>query len=81
MLNDMQTVWGHHLRNIDLDQIKAALDRLPREYPNWPPTVGQFLELTKVGKDPLMKPALPKPRGDEKIALDALAEMKEILNV
>jgi len=79
--NAMRNVWGAGLAEIDPMVIKAVLDRLPTEYPNWPPTVGQFLALCKVGNDPTMKPRLPKPRGDEKIAMDALAEMKRILNL
>ena len=77
--NAMRKVWGETLVDVEPEVIKSVLDRLPTEYPNWPPTVGQFLELTKVGKDPNMKPALPKPRGDEKIALEALAEISDIL--
>jgi len=81
MLNDMQQVWGHHLRDVDLDQMKTALDRLPTEYPNWPPTVGQFLELCKACKVVEYNPRLPKPRteANEKAAAEAFAELKIIL--
>jgi hypothetical protein len=74
----MRNVWGHTLMDVEPLVMKSVLDKLPQEYPNWPPTVGQFLELCKVGIDPAMRPSLPKPRGDEKIALDALAQMKKI---
>ena len=77
--NAMRKVWGESLASIEPITIKAVLDQLPTAYPNWPPTVGQFLELCKVGKDPAMQPQLPKARGDEKIALEALAEIKTIL--
>lgn len=77
--NAMRKVWGDILFAVDPIDIKTALDRLPVEYPDWPPTAGQFLALCKVGKDPSMRPALPKPRGDETIALDALAEISKIL--
>ena len=81
MLNDMQQVWGHHLRNVDLDQMKLALDILPKEYPNWPPTVGQFAELCDACKKTEYNPQLPKPRTEasEKVAEDALKQMREIL--
>ena len=81
MLNDMQQVWGHNLRNVDLDQMKLALDRLPREYPNWPPTVGQFAELCEACKVVEYNPRLPKPRTEEneKAAFAAFAEMGKIL--
>lgn len=72
-------VWGKTLDGIEPETIKSVLEKLPAEYPNWPPTVGQFLALCKVGHDPAMHPQLPKPRGDEQIALDALEQMKEIL--
>ena len=79
--NAMRNVWGSTLHSVDPVVIKSVLDRLPVEYPNWPPTVGQFLELSKAGHDPTMQPGLPKPRGDEKIALESLAEIKTILNI
>ena len=80
MLEDMQKVWSHHLRKEPVEDIKKALDRLPREYPNWPPTVGQFLELCRIGKDPSLPEfvSLPRPWGDEKIANDAFAELRRM---
>lgn len=77
----MEKVWGMTLASIATETIKQVLATLPKEYPNWPPTVGQFLELCKVGKDPILRQALPKPRGDEKIALQALNEMKQKLGI
>ena len=77
--NAMRQVWGDALKDCDALVIKSALDRLPVDYPDWPPTVGQFLAITKVGRDPSMQPQLPKPRGDEKLALSALEEIKRIL--
>ena len=79
--NAMRNTWGETLMDIDPVVIKIVLNRLPTEYPNWPPTVGQFLALCKAGNDPTMQQTLPKPRGDEKIAMDALAEMKRIVGV
>jgi hypothetical protein len=81
MLVDMQTVWGHHLRDINLDQVKIALDRLPREYPNWPPTVGQFAELCEACKVVPYNPQLPKPRTEamEKAAEEAFKQLRGIL--
>ena len=79
MIDDMQKVWGHHLRDADEASVKTALQKMPSEYPDWPPTVGQFLALCKVGRDPDMQPKLPKPRGDETIALESLEEIKRLL--
>lgn len=78
-LHAMELIWGKVLSKVDPAQIKVSLDRLPDEYPDWPPTVGQFRAVCKIGKDSQMQPALPKPPGDEAIALDALAEMTEII--
>ena len=77
--NAMRKVWGEGLVDINPEKIKSAVDMLPNEYPSWPPTMGQFLALCKIGDDPIRRPQLPKPRGDEKIALDALAEINQIL--
>jgi len=79
--NAVRNVWGQGLKDIDPAKMKSALDSLPFEYPDWPPTLGQFLALCKVGDDPSMRFQLPKPRGDEQIATEALAEMKKILKV
>ena len=73
--------WGKALAGIEVDVIAAALDRLPTEYPDWPPTIGQFLAVTKIGRDPTMQPALPKPRGSEEVALSACDEIYKILGV
>lgn len=43
--------------DVTVGQIKIALSRLPREFPEWPPTYGQFLGLC--GPKPML--ALPKP--------------------
>ena len=77
--NAARLVWGKALAGIDVHMIKKALDWLPIELPNWPPTVGQFIAICKIGHDPAMMPALPKPRGDEKIGLAALEEMQRII--
>lgn len=72
-------VWGKALAGVDPVLIKMAIDRLPIDLPNWPPTVGQFIQIMKCGTDPTMVPTLPKPRGDEKIALAALTEAYDII--
>ena len=76
MLNAMASTWGNTLRDVDPLTIKQVLDQLPTEHPEWPPTVGQFLALCKVGKDPTMKPQLPKPAGDPAVAEDAFAQLR-----
>ena len=78
MLADMQKVWGHHLRNTELDQIKAALEYLPATHPEWPPTIGQFMELVKSERLPEFR-SLPRPWPSEEVAEPAFDELKKIL--
>ena len=81
MLEDMQKTWGHYLAGTDAQTIKQALDKLPTEYPEWPPTVGQFLQVCKIGKDPSMQPSLPKPAPErnEELAFEAFTQLRKIL--
>ncbi len=77
----VRKVWGEALAPFSADQIKVALDKLPDHHPEWPPSVGEFKLVCKIGVDPNLVPAshqLDKPR-DEKLALDSLGEMKRIL--
>ena len=80
-LHSMELAWGSALEGINPMAIKQALDRLPSMNPNWPPTVGQFKEICNVGQDPVLLPQLPKPRCDEKVALDAIEQMKKDLGI
>ena len=48
-IDDAKKVWSLDLKGLDNDQIKQGLDTMVKEYPTWPPTVGEFLELCKVG--------------------------------
>ena len=40
-----QVEWGNQLAGLTVDQIRMALERSVRKYPDWPPLVGQFLKL------------------------------------
>ena len=77
--NVMRRVWGDTLKEIDMQTIKNALDSLPKNYPNWPPTVGQFLELCKPPDQLPEFAALPRPEGDPDLADKAFAEIWQIL--
>ena len=80
-MNAALLVWGRALDGLDPMVIKNALDRLPDEYPGWPPTVGEFLAVCNIGVDPSLPEfkALPKPWGDEQVALPAFDELRKIL--
>ena len=42
--------WSVELGGISLEQIKYALDIVVDNYPEWPPTVGQFKQLCKLSE-------------------------------
>lgn len=75
--------WANDLSSVPGDAIKEALVKCTSEFPEWPPTVGQFKQLCMVGRDPtLIPPArqLEKPR-DHALAMDSIEQMKSILGV
>ena len=76
----VRKVWGNALADIPAEDIGQALSKLPVDFPDWPPTVGQFLAVCKIGKDPILRQSLPKPPGNPEKALEAIEEMKRILN-
>lgn len=75
--------WAEDLAGIPDDAMRAAIQKCPTEFPDWPPTSGQFKQLCMVGRDPLMQPGRQLPKGirDDALALSALGEMKRILKV
>ncbi len=79
----MKRCWSEDLRNIPGDAIGEALVKCTREFPEWPPTVGQFKQLCEIGRDPAMMPALPapEPERDHDLAMSSFGEMKRILGV
>jgi len=80
MLVDMQKVWAYHLRDITVAEIKVALDKVPKDYPTWPPTVGEFMELCNFGKDHLPEfKSLPRPYSAPEIAMPAFEQLRSVL--
>jgi len=49
--DESKKVWGRDLTGLTNDQIKLGLDTMIDEYPSWPPTVGEFKALCKVGEE------------------------------
>ncbi len=76
---ELRRTWSNHLAGLTVEQIKQGIDTVMNHFVEWPPTVGQFKQLCKVGDDPANLAQLPKPRGDEQLALSALAECQRIL--
>ncbi len=50
-IDEAKKVWGADLKGLDNMQIKQGLDTVIDHYPSWPPTVGEFKELCKVGEE------------------------------
>ena len=63
-----------------MEQIKYALDIVVDNYPEWPPTVGQFKQLCKLSEiEPdYVAPRLDNPSKPETVAA-SLAEMMRSL--
>lgn len=58
---EVLSAWRHGLSNVDGARIASALERLPQAHPQWPPTLGEFLTLTKVAAAHRELPRLPPP--------------------
>jgi hypothetical protein len=48
---EAKKVWAMDLTGLTNDQIKQGLDTMIDEYPSWPPTIGEFKALCKVGAE------------------------------
>ena len=63
----------------DVDSMKAALKQLPVQFPDWPPTLGQFQALLQ-NKPKLLLPAPPlertQPSAEQAAALERVATAK-----
>ena len=76
-----QNEWAEQLSKFSLDQIKKALDVCVDNFPEWPPTVGEFKALCNIGCDNWRTDqlALPVKKAQQGVVEAAIAEMKEIL--
>ena len=50
-IDEAKKVWAMDLSMLSADQLKIGLDTVIDQYPEWPPTVGQFKALCKVGEE------------------------------
>ena len=55
---EAERLWASGLSGIDLGRIKGALERCPDEYPSWPPTLGEFIEMCKLSAADVGLPTL-----------------------
>ena len=72
--------WSKQLGEYSTQHIAYAVDNVVDEYPEWPPTIGQFKKLCRSAeREPLYrKPALPNPSTPE-TARRELEKMKKVL--
>ena len=49
--DEAKKIWAQDLSGLTNDQIKLGLDTMIDEYPSWPPTVGEFKAICKVGEE------------------------------
>ncbi len=74
--------WGRHLSGYSLEEIKHGLDQCVDLHPSWPPTIGEFKTLCKVGstnwatEEPVL--ALDNPSKPETVE-KSLSKMMESL--
>jgi hypothetical protein len=50
-IDEAKKVWARDLTDLTNDQIKQGLDTMTGKYPSWPPTIGEFKALCKVGEE------------------------------
>lgn len=76
-------VWVSQLKNIGNDRIKRGLRRTLESKSEFCPSLPKFVEycgLTFGEECEILQPQLPKPKCNQEKALDAIEEMKRILN-
>jgi hypothetical protein len=65
---DLMDAWCEALGQIAPERVRAALEKVPSTYPEWPPTLGEFLVLCKSDSIPAAHRAfLPAPRDGWKV--------------
>lgn len=74
-------VWRKQLEHISIPRIRRGLARVRDEGLEHPPSLPKFVEMCARTFEELHPPGLPRPRSDEKIAMESIAEMKRILGV
>ena len=80
LYEESKSMWAEEMGGLSMEQIKYALDIVVDNYPEWPPTVGQFKQLCKLSEiEPDYVPMkLDNPSKPETVAAN-LAEMMQTL--
>lgn len=81
-IDEAKRDWSRELGDMNIEQIKFAIDNMGKEHTDWPPNLPQFRRLCKAWQPPY-RPQLPKPRteADEESALSAIEQLKKSLGV
>ena len=80
LYEESKSMWAEEMGGLSMEQIKYALDIVVDNYPEWPPTVGQFKQLCKLSEiEPdYVAPRLDNPSKPETVAA-SMAEMMQTL--
>ena len=71
--------WGKKLNQIDVSLIGEAIEICPGVHKQFPPSLGQFMDLVKSCRPVEITKALPKPKTDPKKVERYLEQLREKL--
>jgi len=73
---EAKKIWAMDLSGLSNNQIKQGLDTMIDRYPSWPPTLGEFKALCKVGAESMKSDQLAlADRSNEAITKDERVNM------
>ena len=75
---DAIPIWQEKLRGYSFDQVMRAASKAIDNYPNFPPSVGQLLEILKADNPRRVTTYLPPPPFDEANANKAWEDMEKL---
>ena len=80
LYEESKSMWAEEMGGLTMEQIKYALDIVVDNYPEWPPTVGQFKQLCKLSEiEPDYVPLkLDNPAKPETVAANLAAMMRSL---
>lgn len=74
-------LWVKMLKNVSKERLHRGFRRIYESHAEFPPSLPKFMEFCAKTFDEQHPPALPKPPGDTKKALEAIETMKQMLGV
>lgn len=62
---DIMDAWRDGLRGFSAERIKYGLEHVSRQHPQWPPTLGEFMEVCGPAEpQPMYRHYLPAPKAE-----------------